>query len=209
MRVPAVRTAMHTVGSSLRARRGSGDSSRQAGALHHMSRRLICRLILSIMIGGIGSPVQAYAASGRILGSVTDQKGAAIGGGTVELKNLETGSTQSAVTDSRGQYSFSSMPEGRYSVSASYPGFETPFVQTWLSERIRIPSWTSSLVLARLNTAVVVTAPILADVVSEPELSKKTSYVTDSAQLLQDMPGVSVVQRGRCFESAGCTRVGR
>ena len=43
--------------------------------LHRVSRRLICRLILSIMIGGISFPMQAHAASGRILGSLTDQKG--------------------------------------------------------------------------------------------------------------------------------------
>ena len=138
----------------------------------------------------------AYAASGNILGNLKDQKGAAIRGGTVEAKNLETGSTQSAVTDSSGQYSFNSLPEGHYSVSASYQGFEKSVREdvTVRVDQDAIVDFTLSL--DRIETVVVVTAPVRADVVSEPEISKQTSYVSDSAQLLQDIPGVSVYSAG-------------
>jgi len=43
---------------------------------------------------------------------------------------------------------------------------------------------------------VTATEPVKAIVVSEPEISKKTSYVSDSAQILQDIPGVSVFSAG-------------
>ena len=38
--------------------------------------------------------------------------------------------------------------------------------------------------------------PVMAEIIPEEQISRKTSYVSDSAQLLQDIPGVSVYSAG-------------
>ncbi len=74
--------------------------------------------------------VSAYAAiTGSISGTVTDQTGAVMPRVTVVALNQETGVRQAVVTDSSGFYSFTALPVGAYTLSASQQGFET-FRQT-------------------------------------------------------------------------------
>ena len=74
--------------------------------------------------------MSAYAAiTGSISGTVTDQTGAVMPQVTVLALNQETGVRQSVVTDSRGFYSFTALPVGLYTITASQQGFES-FRQT-------------------------------------------------------------------------------
>jgi hypothetical protein len=67
----------------------------------------------------------AYAQNAQINGGVKDSSGAIIPGATVTAKNIETGLTRTAVTDSQGEYRLPSLPPGRYSVSTELSGFST------------------------------------------------------------------------------------
>ena len=55
----------------------------------------------------------AYAQNAQISGAVKDASGGVIPGATVTARNVETGLTRSAVTDSIGEYRLPSLPPGR------------------------------------------------------------------------------------------------
>src|ERR1700728_1387515 len=59
-----------------------------------------------------------------ILGTVTDASGAVIPNATVTLTNLGTNETRVAQTGSSGDYTFTLLPVGHYSVSVKATGFE-------------------------------------------------------------------------------------
>ncbi|MBL8136761.1 MAG: TonB-dependent receptor [Acidobacteria bacterium] len=62
--------------------------------------------------------------TGTILGEVRDSTGGAMPGVTVTAVNQANGLTREAVTDELGNYRFSAMPAGLYTVKASLAGFK-------------------------------------------------------------------------------------
>lgn len=70
--------------------------------------------------------------SSSIQGVGADSSGAAIGGASVTLRNVNTGIEQSTATSSSGNYSFTSLAPGRYVVRAESKGFRTIEVQVTL-----------------------------------------------------------------------------
>ncbi len=65
---------------------------------------------------------------GGIQGTVTDTGGAAITGADVTVKSADTGLVRTAKTDDTGNFVFSELPLGTYSVSAAKSGFGTKVV---------------------------------------------------------------------------------
>ncbi len=59
-----------------------------------------------------------------ILGTATDSSGAVLPNANVTLTNLGTGETRTATTNGSGEYTFTLLPVGRYSVSVKSPGFK-------------------------------------------------------------------------------------
>src|SRR5712671_1139713 len=68
---------------------------------------------------------QSQMSSGDIKGTVADPQGGILAGTTVRLKNIETGLSKQAVTDSSGSWHFFVVPPGAYEVRAEQPGFVT------------------------------------------------------------------------------------
>lgn len=65
------------------------------------------------------------AATGAVLGSVTDPSGASIGSAQIELLNSATGVKTGAVSSVQGTYTFPNVTPGTYSVTAKAQGFRT------------------------------------------------------------------------------------
>ena len=74
-------------------------------------------------------------------GEVRDPSGAAVGGATVKVTNLDTGYAKSLTTSSNGFYRLSLLPIGRYSISMAVAGFsrflQQP-VQLNVSQTVRL-----------------------------------------------------------------------
>ncbi len=66
---------------------------------------------------------------GGIQGNVTDSQGAAVAGAQVSVTSPETGLKRTAQTDSEGNYSFSELPLGTYTVEVTQAGFRTASVK--------------------------------------------------------------------------------
>ena len=69
-----------------------------------------------------------------VLGTITDQSGAAVTNTRVVLRNVETGVQDTSQSDSYGNYQFLEVRIGRYEIAAQAPGFKSittaPFVVT-------------------------------------------------------------------------------
>jgi hypothetical protein len=80
----------------------------------------LCLVLVATSVALLG---QASAINGQITGTVLDGSGAAIGGATVRIANVNTGYTQEGVTTSTGLYRFALLPLGSYEVTAEAQGF--------------------------------------------------------------------------------------
>ena len=77
--------------------------------------------VTMVLTVGVGIAQQG---GGTISGSVTDAQGAAVAGVTVEVKNVGTNATFSAVTNTSGFYTAPSLAVGEYEVAARFEGFK-------------------------------------------------------------------------------------
>lgn len=85
--------------------------------------RLVLTLVTACFFLLPSSVVGQSLTSGSITGTVTDPSDAAVPGATVNLKDNDTGATQSTTTTGTGAYRFPLLNPGSYSVSVAAQGF--------------------------------------------------------------------------------------
>src|SRR5262245_53538001 len=91
-----------------------------------MKRRLVLAVVL---LAASASFAAAQITSATISGTIKDETGGVLPGADVVVKNVETGLTRSAVTDSNGYFTVPGLAPGRYEARATLQGF-TAAVQT-------------------------------------------------------------------------------
>src|SRR4029453_12450477 len=69
--------------------------------------------------------VGAFGQNSGISGTVADPSGALVPGVTITATNLQTGVTQTTISNESGTYNFVSLQPGSYKMTASLPGFQT------------------------------------------------------------------------------------
>ena len=145
---------------------------------------------------------QTQITTGVIQGVTVDQSGAVMPGTTVEAKNLDTNFTKTQTTDANGRFAFLLLPPGRYTVTASHPGFSTVVQENadltvgqaiTLNITMKVSSAAERIVVTStptLETSETEAASTLNDrtVSSTPILGRKFE------DLLTLTPGVSIVQ---------------
>lgn len=95
---------------------------------HNRPRIVNTSLVRGLVLGGLVAMTAASLASAQtftagVRGAVQEQSGAVIPGVTVQLTNEGTNVSREVVSNERGEYSFSAVPPGTYTVRASLPGF--------------------------------------------------------------------------------------
>src|ERR1041385_133057 len=80
---------------------------------------------VTILVGLTRTPVLGQGATGAILGTVTDMSGAAVPETGIQVKNVNTGTTQATTTNAQGRYNVPDLGVGDYEVQASKMGFQT------------------------------------------------------------------------------------
>lgn len=121
--------------------------------------RNLAWLLMIAMLGVL--PVWGQATTGTISGTVYDQSGAAAPGTKVSVRNIDTNSIRTTLTEADGRYSFPGLPVGPYEVIAEHAGF---------AKYVRGP------INLLLNQVAVV----------NPEL--KAAAVTETVQVTEDAP---------------------
>src|SRR3982751_6381014 len=85
-------------------------------------RVLALALTLTLLTWAVAAFGQSVV-SGDMQGLVTDPSGAAVPGATVTIRNVQTGESQTATSNPSGNYRFSFLKPGTYSVTATASGF--------------------------------------------------------------------------------------
>src|SRR6202167_2667166 len=88
--------------------------------------RMIC-VVLALTL-----PMFSQTTTGRILGNVNDQTGAAVAGASVTVTDVQRGTTRTVTTDASGGYVVAGLTPGIYKVRAEASGFkavERPNIQ--------------------------------------------------------------------------------
>ena len=81
-------------------------------------------LVIGLMVATAGSFAYAQTFTGGVRGAVKDANGV-IPGVTVELINEGTGQTRDAVSNEAGEYNFTAVPPGVYTIKGTLTGFKT------------------------------------------------------------------------------------
>ena len=88
-----------------------------------MRTRLLPLIALLACVFAFTTPAGAQTINGNIVGTITDEQGAAVPGVTVTATNTGTGATRSATTDDEGNYRIAGLPVGNYTVKVEKTGF--------------------------------------------------------------------------------------
>ena len=86
-------------------------------------RSLVVCSLLFLALALLDSRATAQSTFASIVGTVEDQSGAAVGGSSLTLKNLDEGSTLTTQSDTGGAFQFLNLKPGRYELVAQKSGF--------------------------------------------------------------------------------------
>jgi hypothetical protein len=81
-------------------------------------------LVVALCMVFSGTSLFAQTTTGRILGTVTDQTGAAVTGATVTITDVQRGISRTATSDQSGAYAASNLEPGLYAVKIESRGFK-------------------------------------------------------------------------------------
>jgi len=89
------------------------------------AKRLITGILSVLVVAAVMAPslMAQSLVSGDLTGTVTDPSGAVLSGAAVALKSDATGQTRSTTTGSNGNYRFSLLAPGTYTVTVNMQGF--------------------------------------------------------------------------------------
>ncbi len=153
-----------------------------------------------LAIASISSTLRAQSTTGTIFGSVLDPTGASIPAAKVTLTEVHTNVSQTATTDSKGDYTYAIVNPGDYSVTATATGFKT-VTQTNITlsanQNIRVPF---SLAAGNVTETVEVEAGVtlvdtreaqLGETIDQSKIEDLPTPSRDAYSLVTTVPGVT------------------
>lgn len=137
---------------------------------------------LILILGAFITTASRAQDDASIRGTLTDATGSAIAGGTVKIKNLETGGLRTLITDESGRYEAPALAVGAYQVSAEKSGFQSAQVKVnlVLGQRATVDL---ALTMAELNQSV----QVQEDAISTDVTMMETSGLVGERQV-KDLP---------------------
>src|SRR5215472_1515498 len=119
----------------------------------------------------------------KILGTVTDQSGAAVVGAKVTVKNPDAAIERTTETNSSGYYEVPALPPGKYTVQVQMTGFDTQVANNVVVEVSNNSTQDFGLKVASTNEVVTVeaTAPVI-------ETTTMTVGQTINQRTVQEIP---------------------
>jgi hypothetical protein len=177
--------------------RNGGAASR--GRYHVVPNQLLIAFcgVCSVLL--LALPVAAQSTAGRVLGTVTDQSGAAVAGATVVVSDVQRGSTRTLTTDASGDYVAAELIPGTYKIHVESKGFkkvERPNVVIEVASDVRAdftlqPGQVSETVVVTEDVALVnTTSSTLGGTLSNQEINDLPLSGRNYENLLQLRPGV-------------------
>ena len=144
-------------------------------------------------------PGHAQSTAGRVLGTLTDQSGAAVSGATVTVTDTQRGTSRTATTDDSGSYAVPDLQPGIYKIHVEAKGFkgaERPNVQIEVAIDVRAdftlqPGQVTEVVTINEEVPLVnTTSSTLGGTLSNKEINDLPLNGRNYENLLQLRPGV-------------------
>ena len=160
------------------------------------SIRLALTLCLALLLSVLSF---AQSTAGRILGTITDQSGAAVVGGRVTVTDVQRGASRTLITDQVGAYVAAELQPGTYKIRVEARGFRTmerPSVIIEVATDVRAdfslqPGQVSEIVEVIEETPLVnTTSATLGGTLSNQEINDLPLNGRNYQNLLQLRPGV-------------------
>ena len=115
--------------------------TRTVTAATYRGRMTATRLALAVVVALLFSlSAAAQSTAGRILGTITDQSGAAVAGANVTVTDVQRGTSRTLVSDASGDFLAADLPPGEYKVRVEAKGFksiERPNIQIEVATDVR------------------------------------------------------------------------
>jgi Carboxypeptidase regulatory-like domain len=151
------------------------------------------------MVLAVSIPMFSQTTTGRILGTVSDQSGAAVAGAAVTITDIQRGSTRTVSTDTSGDYAAPDLQPGAYKVRAEAKGFksvERPNIVLEVAQDLRVDialqtgQVSETVVVTDEATLVNSTSATLGGTLSNAEINDLPLNGRNYENLLQLRPGV-------------------
>jgi len=140
-------------------------------------------LLLAVLCLASGIPGLAQSGRGTLTGLVTDATGAIIPGAALTLKEINTGSLYNTVSSGQGLYTFPELQPGLYTLSVTYPKFES-----YTQSGITVSVGSSSTVNAILSVGGATQSIIVTSDASHLQSESSDVGFTMSPQVLESLP---------------------
>jgi outer membrane receptor protein involved in Fe transport len=150
----------------------------------------------------------SFAALG---GKVTDEQGAVLPGVTITLRQLDTNTTRTGVTESRGQYYLPNLPAGRYELTLQLQGFATTKreivlrvgQEATLDIGLTVAGVAESVLVSGVS-GLVETRATVGSLIDRKEIDNLPTLTRDFAELAKLAPGItSTGQSSMGFSASG------
>src|SRR5579863_6478814 len=189
------------VGPAGKQRRSSMPSRTVSAAASHVRRMSTANrfLLATFTLVVFSVPVLAQTTAGRILGTVSDQSGAAVPGATVVVTDTQRGISRTLTTDDSGEYVAPELLPGSYKIHVEAKGFkitERPNVVIEVATDVRAdfalqPGQVTQTVVVEEDVPLVnTTSSTLGGTLSNEEITDLPLNGRNYENLLQLRPGV-------------------
>jgi hypothetical protein len=158
--------------------------------------RFIAKLALLLLVGMLIptlSLLQAQSTESSLLGNVRDSAGAVVPGAKVTLTNQGTDDVRRQTTDTAGDYRFSGILAGQYSVAVEAPGFKTRLVKDISVDLSQIRRVDATLEVGDVSTTVTVEGGSGGHIDTESAVLSVITTAQDFAELPMSVYGRSWV----------------
>jgi hypothetical protein len=184
------------------------SNSNEAFGNSRVIRALFCVVALLLAV-----PFAAHAqvTTAAIRGAVTDEQGAAIAGTDITITNMDTGFTRTAKAGNEGEYSFQSLPIGRYTLSVAREGFKT-FEEKGivlhvndsltLNAQLKVGARSETIEVVATTAQVELTSAELSGTVAGAQITQLPLNGRSFAQLVLMVPGVAA-DNGFSYDKKG------
>ncbi len=174
---------------------------------------LVCLLAAAAVSGSLVRPLAAQIVTGSIVGSVVDPSGLAVPGADVTLVHVSTARERKAQTNERGDFIFSGLDAGAYTLTVTSAGFKKyERRDIMLATGERLPVGTIPLEVGTLTETVSVTAEggaivqtqsaERADVITSVQVDRLLLRGRNVKDLVGLLPGVVVVSEAEDLSSS-------
>jgi hypothetical protein len=146
-------------------------------------------------------PARGFAQTARIQGHVTDPRGNTVPHAEVSLTNAESKEVRQAATTDEGQFSFSDINPGEYTLKAVFAGFE-PATRAIAISDPKFLTIDIQLKIAQKQQRVTVTADVTARTVLAPDPAQHVLVREETLDANPGRPGAPVSIPGIPIETA-------